>query len=431
MQPLSVFSMSQSTLKNRKAGSGQSAQFTTTQTIPSDYVPMEAESSSELFRSQGATSETVRVWWLSNLTGKHRMPPWHILVYNYIMEMIGVFVLGMVVSLGTFVAGPSTNIANGLALAAAVAATYLVMTRLYSDYAVRRHLNPMFTVGYLSTGDIGIPGLFYYMTAQTLGAVFSGLTTGAILSEQTGSTAVDCLTSAACTIQRATVPLPTLTNDAYGLGISLTTVVCLEIFVSMIITLVLLLREHLNTQIFSSKGYFKRDSAQKNYKHAVKCAALATFVFIAVGYPIQVTSFNSATYLTGLFSGILTSHYGRQIATLATLPGTQFLANSVFGATGSAAWALYFFGPLAGAVAASMVGYVIMWLGFKHNTVDADLRKARSKVFNRRRDYEIVGDSVEEAATPLLVAAQTTHTAVSDLVNPYSMNSAIASSVLK
>jgi glycerol uptake facilitator-like aquaporin len=420
--------MSQSTLKHRKAAAAAAP--------VTDYVPIEALSSDELYAPQGGRvpgSKATRVWWLMNLEGKHHHQSWNVRLYNFLMEIIGVFVLGLVVTLGTFVAGPSVGIANGLALAAAVAGTYLVMARLYSDYPLRRHLNPAFTLGYLFTGDVGILGLVYYWIAQVLGALFSGLVVGAILSEQDGG----CANAGACPagLLRATVPLPTTVNSAtFGLGISQATVICLEIFIPMLITLVLLLKEHLNTHSHKSNKKPDLYSLQNNYKHAVKCAALATFVFVAVGHSFQVQSFNGATYLAGLFSGITASDgtaFGRTLYQLTRLSGTTFLTNSVFGPDGSAAWALYFFGPLAGAVAAGLVATVIMYIGFKNNTVAKDAQDLVRRLGGKPYDsFSEMPAIAQDASTPLLVAAQTTHTAVSDLVNPYSVNSGIASSVL-
>lgn len=371
----------------------------------------------------------TRVWWLLNIEGKHHSQSGMVRFYNLFMEMIGLFVLGMVVSLGSFVAGPTVNIANSLALAAAVAGTYLVMARLYSDYALRRHLNPAFTIGYLFTGDVGLPGAVLYLVAQVVGAIFGGLVSGAILSEQNGG----CANAGACPagLLRATVPLPTITNSVtFGLGISQVTVICLEIFIPAIITLVLLLKEYLNTHstVAATKHTPLHSSMEKHYKHAVKCAALATFVFIAVGHPFQVYSFNGATYVAGIASGFTASDataFGRTHGQLAALSGTTFLTNSVFGANGAAAWALYYFGSFAGGVAAGLFAIVIMYMGFrKHGHSTYLLQMVQAKT-----DAEIPFVT-QDASTPLLVAAQTTHTAVSDLVNPYSVNSGIASSVL-
>lgn len=416
-------SQSAATLKNRKGAAAQPP----VAAVATDYVPMEAQSTAELYGSHGARVRDVEkttAYSMFSIVGKHANPAPHAYVYNYLMEVVMTFVLGLVVTLGWFVAGPTTSIVNGVALAAAIAGTYLVTSRVYSDYALRRHLNPGITVLRFGRRDIGVPGLFYYWSAQLIGAIFCGLVVGAILGQQNGG----CATAPGCVVQRATVPLPVTTNGAYGFGVSLTTVICLEIFVPMIIFLVLDLAENLNTQTHYTrkKGqHVSPHKLEKHYHHAIKCAALATFVFIAAGYPFQVGSYNGATYLAGVFSGLLTSDYARQHGTLATLSGTDFLANSVFGTTGAAAWALYFFGSIAGAVATVIVGYAIMALGFnKNNQYDARYQRMR-------RGYETLGMDApmtpEAMETPLLVAAaQTTHTSVSDLVNPYS----VASSVL-
>lgn len=413
--PPTIVTMSQSTLKNRKVAAHHAQ--TTAAAVDGDYVPMEAQSTAELYGSYGASSRQMRNYSFFTMVGKHASPPPHAYLYNGFMEVVGVFVLGLVTTLGWFVAGPTTNLINGLALGAAVAGAYAVMSRIYSDYALRRHLNPGVTLVRLCRRDIGGGGALYYWACQLIGAIFCGLVVGAILSQQDGG----CATSVGCVIQRATVPLPTTTNGAYGYGVSLTTVICGEIFFSMIIYLVLDLAENLNTAVYRHHP----QRMEKHYHHAVKWAAGATLVLIAVGYPFQIGSYNGMTYLAGVFSGIVNAPYGRAHEQLAYLPSTLYLANSAF--NGSAAWALYFFSSLAGGLAAAIVGGAIMYVGFqKDNQVDVRVEQARA------RGYEIInpGMKADITSSPLLVASQTTHTAVSDLVNPYSVNSGIASSVL-
>lgn len=414
--------MSQSTLKNRK---GASAQPSAAEVVSAaDYVPMEAQSRDELYSTQGAVPTTNRGWTLMSITGKHRLPPMHSFLYNMSMEAIGMFVLGLVASLANFAAGPTTNFATGLGVAAAVAGTYLLMAHIYSDYALRRHLNPGLSLVYVGLGEIGIGGLLLYWCAQVTGAIFSGLVLSAILGQQTGSGPADCLTSATCTIQRATVPLPVTANGAYGFGVSQTTVICFQIFIPAIIFLVQVLCEFLNTRIFNKKGQLVQWWLVKNYQHGLKCGALALFVFTAAAYPFQLHGFNGGTYVSGVFSGIVNAPYGRYHSTLAYLPAANFLADSAF--NGSAAWALYFFGCLAGGVAAFILSYLVMWSGFKYNSMAKDAEWVRDKV----KGTYLSMSPIDEASSPLLVAAQTTHTAVADLVNPYSSKTGIASSVL-
>jgi glycerol uptake facilitator-like aquaporin len=406
--------MNPSTIKHRKAAVAAAA----------DYVPMEAESTKELLASTGATKRQMEYRGILHVTGKHASPTYRQYAFNFLMETVGAFLLTMAVTLASFVAGPTQNFANGLALAVVYAGTYYLLCRLPSDYVLRRHLNPAVTAGYLWTRDIGLPGVVYYGAANLVGSIFAGLVNGAILSAQD----VNCPVSpcAAGGVTRSVVPLATLDNTAYGFGVSQITVICLEIFLPMFIVLVLLLRENLNTKM--------AEHLEKNYRHGVKYAAIATAIFVTIGYPFQIYMFNGWIYIAGLFSGVLPTAYGRSMTTLASLPATGFLANSVWGPTGAAAWALYFFGSIAGGLAAGLVARIVMMIGFHYGSdfmcvkEHKDYRKG--VVRDRDGEQSMIFSSIEAEQTPLLAAAQTTRTSVADLINPYAASSGIATSVL-
>lgn len=337
---------------------------------------------------------------LWHLTGRHDSATYRELYYNFVMEFVSVFILGMIIPIVSFTAGPTTSVVTGALFGAVYGIAYYAVCMLPRDHKLRCHANPAVTLGYLFTGDVGIPGLFYYWIPQVIGAMLSGLVVGAILSNQDGG----CAVALACAVQRATVPLPVTTNGAHGLGVSLTTVICLEIFIPAIIVMILLVSEYLNTF----------GDVTRNYQKAIRNASIATAVFVAVGYPFQIFSFNGATYLAGLFSGALadvTTHYGRAWSNLAYLPITNFLPTSVWdGNTGTAA--LYFLGPLGGAIVGGILTLIAMSLGFIAGD-NKNYREHKPKIGSKDR---IINAEMQE---PLLHAAQTTHTSVADLINPY------------
>lgn len=380
---------------------------TTATTPASAYEHIEAKSNAEL----RARASGVRNVYL-HLTGKHESATYRELSYNFFMEFVSTFILGMIIPIVAFTAGATTSLATGALFGAVYGIAYYVVCMLPRDHKLRCHGNPAVTLGYIFTGDVGIAGLFYYWIAQVIGAMLSGLVVGAILSNQDGG----CIVAAMCVVQRAAVPLPVTANGAHGLGVSLTTVICMEIFIPAIIVMILLVSEYLNTN--ARKEY----ALISNRRYAVRNAAIATAVFVAVGYPFQIFSFNGATYLAGLFSGALadvTTHFGRAWSNLAYLPITNFLPNSAWdGNTATAA--LYFLGPLAGAVVGGILTLVAMMLGFlKGDGYKYDMdgnsryRSERPQIFGEDR---LINADMQE---PLLHAAQTTHTSVADLINPY------------
>lgn len=382
------------------------------------YQSVDAKSQSEVLKTKDVDMEYSN-WF--RITGKHAPASGRELLYNFIMEMTSVFILGFVVGLVAFTAGPTTALATAVLVGLAYGLTYYVVCQLPRDHKLRCIANPAYAVFYwLGTNDIGFAGVLYYLVAHTLGSIFSGLALRAILSEQTGG----CATSAGCAVLRATVPLAVTTNAAYGFGVSHVTVICMEIFIPAVIALVLGLSEYLNTSSYA---------VERNYKKATKNAAIATIIFVSAGYPFQMWSFNSSTYLTGLFSGVLldsTTHYSRTISILATIPGTDFLLNSVWGAGGDAAWALYYFGPIAGGVTAAILFRIYGMIGFKigsENCITGGRISMRDEKYrNDRVPLRWINNEMEE---PLLQASQTVHTSVADLINPYQAQN-VATSVL-
>jgi hypothetical protein len=275
-------------------------------------------------------------------------------------------------------------------------------------------------MGYLLTNDIGLLGAFYYWFAQGLGALAAGGVVGAILSQQNAGCAIPAI---GCNIARATVPLAVTTNGAYGFGLTLVSVCCMEIFFGAIIICVQLVSQYLNTN---------DETPHANYHHAVYNAAIATAFLVAIGYPFQVYSYNGATYLAGIFSGLpgLTSFHARWFSTLTALAGitgtaSDLLPNSVWGPDGGAPWALYYFGNWGAGVAGGLFAWILMWIGFLDTSLDCKDYKDRER--NYRRDQFRSTYLRSEMNEPLLQAAQTTHTSVADLIGPYQ---GVATSVL-
>lgn len=413
--------MSNNQVKQRKTAVAAAA----TASNNGSYESIEANSVQELLARNGDVKNRTQV--MTRLTGKHASATNREIVYNFFMEFVSTFLLGMIVPIVAFTAGPTTSLVTGALFGVVYGAAYYAVCMLPRDYKLRCHANPAVTLAYLFTGDVGIFGLLYYWFAQGIAAMLSGLVVGAILSNQDGG----CMTSVGCAIARATVPLPVHTNGAYGLGVSETTVICMEIFIPAILTMILLVSEYLNTA--------EKTEAEEisNYQTAIRNFSMALAAFVAVGYPFQIFSFNGATYLSGLFSGALAdtaTHYGRSWSVLAYLPGTLFLTNSVWdGNSGTAA--LYFLGPLAGAVAGGILARVAMAAGFLNGAgyegiLGGRVRRYNDKNYRDNRPRLANGYINSQMEEPLLHAAQTTHTSVADLINPYQAGGGVSKSVL-
>lgn len=377
-----------------------------------------ARSTNELLQARdGGFDESSSKWY--RITGKHGGATKRALFFGFLMEVVAVMILGTVTALASFHAGPTTSITTGVLFGVIVGFTYYLVCKLPHDDNLPRHANPGVTVGYMCTNDVGVLGVIYYLFAQVLGALAAGGVVGAILSQQDAGCPIPAI---GCNIARATVPLAVTTNGAYGFGLTLVSVCCMEIFFGAIIVCVQLMSQYLNTN---------ESKRRSNYHHAVRNAAIATAFFMAVGYPFQVYSYNGATYLAGIFSGLpgLTTFHARWFSTLTALAGitgtaSDLLPNSVWGPEGGVPWALYYFGSIGSGVAGGLFACILMYIGFtdmsnRRSEREQDFRKGRFR--NRYLENEL--------DEPLLQAAQTTNTSVADLISPFQGNG-VATSVL-
>jgi glycerol uptake facilitator-like aquaporin len=280
----------------------------------------------------GEKSMTQR--WLG-LTGKHSTPTWQGVTTAFIMELVGTALLGSSVALARWAAFGGSQLLNGFAIGLVYALNFWIATRQpwYGEPSMRRHLSGPVTLAYFLTNEIGLLGVVFYKLAQTIGTLIGG----AVLSALIGGVYV---------AGKLPVPLPVTTLGAS----SLTTAVCLEIFITAILILIFLISEFLNTD---------ESKKDKNYKHATTYMAGAVFVTVIVLFQFGSYSFNDNVYLTGLFSG-----FGKatsdplSVSSMAALNSATY-TDSVFG-TGGAAWALYYFGPWAGGV----IGAALFWAIF-------------------------------------------------------------------
>lgn len=272
--------------------------------------------------------------WLG-LTGKHESPTWQGIAYAFTMELIGSAFLGTLVTLARWAAFGGSQLLNGFAIGLVYGIAFWITTRRpwYGEHSLRRHLSGPITLAYFFTNDIGLLGVLFYKSAHTIGSLIGG----AVLSALIGGVYV---------AGKLPVPLPVTTLGAS----SLTTAVCLEIFVPAVLILIFLVNEFLNSD---------ESKKDKNYKHATTYLAGLFFLVVMVSFQFGSYSFNDNVYLTGLFSG-----FGKagtdplSVSSMAALNSATY-TDSVFGTSG-AAWALYYFGPWAGGI----VGVAVFWAIF-------------------------------------------------------------------
>lgn len=385
-----------------------------------DVEPVAAMQQSELLRGhelnrggykpEGEYGPTMFAF----IAGKHGRQTVRAVVFNWFMEMLGSMFIGMSVALGAWFAYTSNKVINMIIIAVLSLASWLVSTRLPADYTLRRHCSGAITTSYLFSGDIGIPGWFYYLLAQTIGALFGGLTVMGLLKYMTAQTGI---------VVQSTVPIPITTNTSF------TTVFCLEVFGSAIIALVQLTVEYLNTEGDShTKGASDETikKLQKNYRKATSVTALTIVWLVLIGYHFDVFTYNNVGYMGGLFAGI-NPHQGpgipdtvRDISNLANLNNALLYPNSVFiGRT--AAWALYFFGPILGGIIAGILFRFLFWLGAKGPNTDSYRKKMFPNPYLREGAAGVISGAgnAAAAATTALAGSELGNDDYNDPETPY------------
>jgi len=207
---------------------------------------------------------------------------------------------------------------------------------------------------YLCTGEIGLWGLIYYVGAQTLGGVFSGLTVGALTLGLPGS------------LTRLPIPLPLTTNSSF------VTVVLLEMFGAALVAWVLGTMEFINSPgVSNTEPKSDTTTAQllDNFRKAVVATTVAIFILVFIGYQFQVFAYGNTAYQGGLFSGMLAG--GADLKTfgrMSNLADSDY-AGSVWTTRGHAA-VFYFLMPWASGILAA-IGFVIaVFVGIQRLTYE-------------------------------------------------------------
>ena len=284
------------------------------------FENVDAESMFEL-DPNGTEERPASHRWL-RLTGKFAPPTWQEFAQAAMMEIMGTAILGVLVVLARWYD------LGSLIIAIAYYVGIWSMSHMNGSHSLRRHLNGPLTLAYFLTGQIGLLGVAFYKSCQLIGSLIGG----AVLSRLIGGVYVGKLP----------VPFPTTLNS------SLTTAVCLEIFVTAVIILVTLITEFINT---------KEAENEKNYRKSMKTNAFITAVLVLVLFQFQAWTFNDNVYLTGLFAGFDQSSPLLRIPEMSQQSDPGYI-NRVF--VDGSAWALYYFGPWAGGLAAVLV----FWLFF-------------------------------------------------------------------
>ncbi len=351
------------------------------------YDDVSAQSRFELFAGSNSSDEGVGSWFARffSFAGMYETPSISALLYAFLLEFIGSFLLASAVSVAAyFVAGLNVMLA-GLIVAAIYGGSYFAITRMPADHSLRRHLNSAITIGYVITSRIGIFGALFYMIAQYCGALMSGVLVGMALSPY----------ATAIPIVQSTVPLPTVLTS------SIHTVWCLELFGSAIIVMSLLVTEFAGTD---------ETKAVENFHRGTGIAAMVTAIFVVIGYPFQVFTYNNVVYFGGLFANVFNTVAGRRIADLASLYDATNHPSSVFGAAGTdggLAWMLYTGMPYVGGIIGSLLFLAVFMSRMEINT-------AKTIPDNKRRQT-VSTDDVPNAS----LKAAVNQTPVAALVSPF------------
>jgi len=334
--------MSDTVLRNRKFKAGRQGGFEN----------VGAKNQFDLFPYR--ESDSPRYTWMDILsfTGRHLRPSWAQMVFNFLLEIVGSFLLGLTVSLTVWAAFGLQPLLAGAVIGLVYAGTWYGASRWITDLILRRHLNGAISMGYFLTGDIGLAGLLMYAVAQYLGSSLAGLVMFGILGNSVTAMTVFPTAGMPAVGQlfQSTIPVPLATFT------TLTTVCCLEIFGGAIIVFSLLANEYITGKPEPADGSPELIS---KYRDASLICAFTLFAFVALGYQFQVFSFNNVPYFAGLLSFAYFPTSPADARTLSVMSLGQWGISSVFNGHGGA-FALYLFGPYA----AGLIGAGIFWALF-------------------------------------------------------------------
>ncbi len=302
-----------------------------------------------LYDNKSPASNTA--WSLFRPSGGNAPQPINGILSSMASEIFGCWLIGMSVALAKWNAISDNLMLNGAIVAAAYAGSYYVAAQINPNHVFRRHLNPLFTLIYTATRQIGFIGTLMYIACQALGTFMAAGTVLALLSGSSGAAVDQTWTS----IIQLPVPLPVTESTTTAAATTFLMVVLAEIFIGAVLGFVLFFVEFINTS---------PAKARKNHIRAVRATALATGIAVLVLFQFQIYSFSPVVYGTGLFSGWSRANVDgldtRAAVNVAQLTDGMY-TNSVFGTRGTV-WAFYLLSWMASGAVATVFFLATFWL---------------------------------------------------------------------
>lgn len=329
------------------------------------------------------------------LTGKYEMPSMSEIAFSGFMELVGSFLLAIIVTLVRAVASTGNPILDGLLVGVAYAGTYYFVQMWPKVHALRRHLNWGVSLLYWMLNEIGLLGFLFYGSIQLLGAFLGGWFVGG-LPIIPGGIATPVAGAAAIAASTVPAPLSTITNFGYALG--------LEFLGGFIILFALAAGEFYATDM---------ETLEKNHERGVTLATAATLVLCTAFYSVQSYTYNQVVYWGGLFAG--TNQAGlRAVAASASFSTNEATLSVLSGG----AWALYTFMILLSAVAAGLVMLFLLWLKNARGLVISGRFRVGPRGADASMDIEEEKAQISSYLQHVAPAAAI-QTRVTDLQHPY------------
>jgi len=380
---------------------------------------VEAGTYQEMYDNQNAGTGMRSSWW--RITGRHDDSDvgWGDIIGAFVLEMFGSMLLGIAVALVKWRATSADFTTNALSVALAFFGVHLLMSRMYTHHALRRHLNGAVTCSYFFTHDIGFAGVLLYTLAQWAGIFAGGPIVSLFLS------AVDPWTVTAASVP---VPLPLATSVGHTIATTLAITCAAEIVMGALPLLARYWFEFVNTDESSE------EARNLNYDRATLWQSLAHAALIFFLFQFQFYSFSTTIYGVALFSGwnmpyLVNENSGfRDTVNMARLgraaggcdPAATWCGypNSVF--ESPTAWPLYTFGPVAAGLLGVVFVYIAWWLVAK--TADGRYLGNAKKPFFKKAESQIDVDLVasEQQQQPLVNMVGSAHPShTTQLLTPF------------
>lgn len=316
-------------------------------------VPVGAQDFADIQPAKGALNDTN--WWMYGNLPVPTIPQY---VLGSFVELMGCALLALTVVMANMGSSTTDGVVKGFYVGLAYALPVFIFSRLPIQSAVKPHLFTTYTISSAFASHIGPLGVLHKLVLQAAGAMIGGGIANALMS------------GVIVTNLQNSVEVPLKVGGF--IPSSLTTTVCLNIFMPLFMIGIGFMVEHLRTDTSDE------EKRLEHYKNGMLINAGSTLMVLIITTQMGSFMYSHVPYIGGLFAGI--NQAGNRNSGYLFYQTT--VANGVWnGPVSGAAPALYLLAPLANAL---IIGGVFLlaffaFVGWGYRNTPADLNVMRRK----------------------------------------------------